>query len=76
MERLESRIFRCVSVIGEAWCRAMHDDISWPRNGHYHCHSCGRIYRVPWEQPLVYRGPSLQPVAATGELRRVHPAAA
>jgi hypothetical protein len=39
-----------LSAVGELWCRAMHDDITWPRHGRYQCRICGREYPVPWEE--------------------------
>lgn len=39
------------------WCQTMHDNITWPRRGHYQCKSCGRTYAVPWEK----QGRSLTP---------------
>jgi hypothetical protein len=32
------------------WCLTMHDNITWPRRGHYQCKTCGRTYAVPWRE--------------------------
>jgi len=34
--------------IGLLWCQLMHNSVSWPIHGQYHCQTCGRHYRVPW----------------------------
>lgn len=41
---------RYVEAVGQAWCRAMHQDITWPQHGHYGCRRCGRVFQVPWEE--------------------------
>ena len=33
---------------GTMWCRLMHDSVSWPIRGHYHCWTCLRQYEVAW----------------------------
>ena len=55
MERTMTRAFRegwnvsgAIEKLMVLWCRAMHDEITWPRRGRYHCRTCGRIYAVPW----------------------------
>ena len=47
------------------WCHTMHDQISWPRRGHYQCRRCGRCYPVPWLERSVapVRAPAI-PIAA------------
>ena len=44
------------------WCRFMHDEITWPRYGHYECRTCGRVYAVPWtaQVPRFDRAPVIQ----------------
>ena len=32
----------------ELWCKAMHDSVMWPVDGHYECRVCGCRYEVPW----------------------------
>jgi hypothetical protein len=32
----------------ELWCKAMHDSVMWPIDGHYVCRACGCRYEVPW----------------------------
>ena len=34
--------------IGRMWCRLMHESVSRPIHGHYHCWTCMRQYEVPW----------------------------
>ena len=33
----------------EAWCRMMHENVTWPLHGRYHCRRCHRSYAVPWD---------------------------
>ena len=37
------------------WCSLMHDSLTWPRNGRYHCRTCGRVYSIPWARPEAAR---------------------
>ena len=37
------------------WCGLMHESVTWPRNGHYHCRTCGRNYAIPWARPEAIR---------------------
>lgn len=37
--------------IADLWCRVMHTAPMWPSHGQYECRTCGRRYRVCWEQP-------------------------
>jgi hypothetical protein len=37
--------------IADLWCRLMHQEPMWPSHGQYECRTCGRRYRVCWEQP-------------------------
>ena len=37
--------------IADFWCRFMHDEPMWPTHGWYECRTCGRRYRVRWEEP-------------------------
>lgn len=38
--------------IGRMWCRLMHNSVSRPIHGHYHCWTCMRQYEIPWtEEP-------------------------
>lgn len=30
------------------WCNLMHNEVSWPIHGHYHCRTCHRTYSAPW----------------------------
>jgi hypothetical protein len=34
--------------IKDLWCFLMHNEATWPINGHYQCRRCHHIYRVPW----------------------------
>ena len=36
--------------IADLWCRLMHKESIWPSHGYYECRTCGRRYRVSWEQ--------------------------
>ena len=36
--------------IADLWCRLMHKESIWPSHGYYECRTCGRKYRVFWEQ--------------------------
>jgi hypothetical protein len=36
------------AMLGEWWCRAMHTELSTPKNGRYQCLQCRRVYVVPW----------------------------
>ncbi len=47
---------RYIDAAGEAWCRAMHRDVTWPKHGRYHCRRCGRAFHVPWEERAVWPG--------------------
>ena len=40
--------FKLTDKIESMWCRLMHDSVSWPIHGHYHCWTCMRKYEVPW----------------------------
>jgi hypothetical protein len=51
---------------GEWWCRTMHDEISWPRKGKYHCLQCRRVYLVPWSTDPLKVAPQTD---AVDELR-------
>src|SRR4030095_8643704 len=42
------------------WCRTMHDDVTSPRHGTYHCRCCYRVYAVPWNLPS--HAPSTDPL--------------
>jgi hypothetical protein len=35
--------------IGELWCNLMHESSMWPIHGRYQCSTCGREYRVAWQ---------------------------
>jgi len=37
--------------IADLWCRLMHTEPMWPLHGQYECRTCGRRYRVCWEEP-------------------------
>ena len=37
-------------ALGELWCRTMHDEVTWPVRGHYHCKQCWRTYEVPFPE--------------------------
>ena len=39
---------KLMDKIGRMWCRLMHDSVSWPIHGQYHCWTCMRQYDVPW----------------------------
>jgi transposase-like protein len=53
-----------VASLGALWCRAMHDNVSWPVQGHYRCRKCNRVYEVPWEdrRPSLRREVRAEPV--------------
>lgn len=36
--------------LGDLWCRLMHTEPMWPAHGQYECRTCGRRFRVGWEQ--------------------------
>jgi hypothetical protein len=36
--------------IGRMWCRLMHQSVSWPIHGHYHCWTCMRQFQVAWTE--------------------------
>ncbi len=42
-------------TIGTIWCRLIHDSPTWPIHGHYHCRTCRRTYRVPWDDTVALR---------------------
>jgi len=41
--------------LADLWCRLMHTEPMWPAHGTYECRTCGRRYRVCWEQPSPAR---------------------
>jgi hypothetical protein len=45
-------------ALGEFWCRLMHQDISWPVNGHYRCKQCRREFQVSWEDSVFRHRPA------------------
>ena len=38
--------------LGRLWCRMRHGNVMWPSHGRYECSSCGRRFRVCWEEAL------------------------
>ncbi len=42
--------FKLTDKIGRMWCRLMHESVSWPIHGHYHCWTCMRQYQVGWTE--------------------------
>jgi hypothetical protein len=36
--------------IADFWCKSMHTEMTWPAHGQYQCLTCGRLYRVCWEE--------------------------
>ena len=40
-----------IEWLGAWWCKLMHASVRWPIHGRYECATCGRRYRVPWQQP-------------------------
>ena len=46
------RIGRRCARSAALWCRAMHEPVTWPIYGHYHCRRCHRTYVVPWDWKL------------------------
>lgn len=56
LPRATDWVARSIDAAGEAWCRAMHRDITWPQHGRYRCRRCGRGFHVPWEERAVWRG--------------------
>jgi hypothetical protein len=36
-------------MIGNLWCKLLHNRTTWPMHGHYACRLCGRRYPVKWE---------------------------
>ncbi len=39
---------QALRALGVLWCRTMHDGVTWPVLGRYHCKQCGRTYSVPF----------------------------
>jgi hypothetical protein len=50
-------------TLGDLWCRTMHNDVTWPVQGHYHCKRCWRTYAVPFLEEPVRRQAAAPPVA-------------
>jgi hypothetical protein len=48
-----------LASLGKLWCRAMHDDVGWPAQGHYRCRRCNRVYEIPWEDSGAGAAPEL-----------------
>jgi hypothetical protein len=46
--------------LSDRWCRLMHSEPMWPSHGQYECRTCGRRYRVCWEEPLPARSRVLE----------------
>ncbi|MCC7499810.1 MAG: hypothetical protein IT160_19680 [Bryobacterales bacterium] len=42
------RLSKMMSKMGDVWCDVVHDNASWPVQGHYYCKTCWRAHRVPW----------------------------
>ena len=40
-----------LASLGRLWCRAMHNDVGWPVQGHYRCRRCNRVFEIQWEDP-------------------------
>jgi hypothetical protein len=53
------------SDIGARWCTVMHDSVSWPFHGEYHCRTCGRTYPVPWAVETFAPAPPTQRSSAS-----------
>ncbi len=56
--------------LGSAWCRGMHDHVTWPVRGRYSCATCGRQYAVPWFE-MERPAPAAEPVGQVQAPRRV-----
>jgi hypothetical protein len=41
------------NALAELWCRTMHDGVTWPVRGRYHCRRCGRTYQVPFQERSI-----------------------
>jgi hypothetical protein len=59
---------RFMKIIGDLWCRILHDSPMWPIHGHYQCRRCLRRFRVPWEaadfsEPQVSKANVFKPTA-------------
>ena len=45
---MSATVSSLISKVGDVWCELMHDDITWPVDGHYNCKICLREYPVQW----------------------------
>jgi hypothetical protein len=50
-----------LSRLKRSWCKAMHNDIAWPRGATYKCRQCREQYLVPWFDPLPIEPPKPAP---------------
>lgn len=64
-----------IAALGELWCRAAHDDPSWPVQGHYRCRRCNRVYEIPWEPAGVPPLPETAPPPRLAEAKPISIAA-
>lgn len=39
---------RIINTVSEWFCKEFHTKITRPVNGKYHCLTCGKTYRAPW----------------------------
>lgn len=71
---MSNTVSTLISKVGDVWCELMHDDITWPVDGHYHCKICLREYPVQWsgsEAPQA-QAPVSVPVSVPVPARRIH----
>ncbi len=57
--------------LGQLWCRAMHNDLGWPVQGHYRCRRCNRVFEVPWEDGAAHA--HAEELPAPARIRSVKP---
>lgn len=61
---MQRKILHLLDQLGRAWCYYMHEEITWPVNGHYRCRSCLREWPVPWESPAQVPSRAVEAVDA------------
>lgn len=67
---MSNTVSTLISKVGDVWCELMHDDITWPVDGHYNCKICLREYPVQWNGPEAAQAPVSVPVSVPA--RRIH----
>jgi len=43
-----STLIKFAKILGDLWCRTMHQSPMWPIHGQYQCRRCMRCFSVPW----------------------------